>query len=421
MIMNGVIKASKYLMGDGTELKSGSVGPAGPTGSVGPTGPTGSVGPAGTTGPVGPAGPTGPSGLPSNVSFDAQGNMNMNIGLSNTKMHFRGTGNPNHYVGYSADVDGPVLSGCAGGKLRSHCNNKDVLVWNNNGVTVNGTMSVNGLELGKPGTSHWSEETNDDKGQRSITENLSGPSIYADKKNNQTQALFIGSSADTVKISGNTLVDKLRIGQYIYLSSNLQGNLIVTNMKNGREHIINLSGGGPEGMLKNMATSGGPEGMLKNMATSGGPEGMLKNMATSGGPEGMLNEVGRYGAEKQFANGDMASGSGPLMYGVNMIKSLIKPTDTFFKNNVNGPAIRFPIRDELVVGKPKHLTINNGFKATLYYSVGNGIYQPEQLSFPSANKNVWKEFLNPNNKEVFAILVVKDSEPEPPNLLYIKY
>ena len=482
MNMNGVIKASKYLMGDGTELKSGLQGPVGPTGPAGQAGLTGQAGPIGQTGQTGLTGPAGQSGLPSNLSFDAQGNMNMNgnmnttgtikaskylmadgsemktgsstqsglpssvafdaqgnmtvkgnIGLSNTKMHFRGTEDPNHYVGYSTDVDGPVLSGCAGGKLRSHCYNKDVLVWNNDGVSVNGQMSVNGINLGKTSVNQTSENTIDAKGNSSsINENWAGPSIYADKNNNnQPQALFIGSSIGIVKISGNTWVDKLRIGKDIFLSQDPQGNLIVKNEKTSQQQIINLSGAGSAVQsLEILSKTGGPEGMLKNIATSGGPEGRV---IPNGSPEAMVNkiidggtggELGRYHAEKRYANGDFSSGSGPLMYGINMIKGP-RPNDIFLKNNENGPAIRYPIGGELTEGRPTQLTINNGFKATLYYSAGkdnygNNTFRPEQLSFPSANKNVWKQFANPNNKEVQAIVVVKDSEPEPGNsLLYM--
>lgn len=45
-----------------TVLKSGNVGPTGPTGSTGPTGPTGIMGPTGPTGITGPTGPTGITG-----------------------------------------------------------------------------------------------------------------------------------------------------------------------------------------------------------------------------------------------------------------------------------------------------------------------------------------------------------------------
>ena len=160
------------------------------------------------------------------------GDMNVkgNIGLSNTKMHFRGTGDPNHYVGYSADVDGPVLSGCTGGKLRSHCANKDVLSWNKDGVSIDGTISTNGIILGKTSEIHTSEKN----GANVTTENWSGPSINTVQQNNIPQALFIGSNAKMVKIFGTTWVDNLRIGQYGYLSTDQNGDLVFTNTKSGQ-------------------------------------------------------------------------------------------------------------------------------------------------------------------------------------------
>ena len=48
-------------------------------------------------------------------------------------------------------------------------------------------------------------------------------------------------------------------------------------------------------------------------------------------------------------------------------------------------------------GISKQLIINHGFKATLYYVIASATYvlRPEQGSFPSANKNVWKQIANP--------------------------
>lgn len=74
------------------------------------------------------------------------GNINTvgDIGIqTNKKIYLRGDipGDLNHYLGYTADVDGPQLKGWIGGKLSSK--DGDNLLWNNTGdVTIKGKINV---------------------------------------------------------------------------------------------------------------------------------------------------------------------------------------------------------------------------------------------------------------------------------------
>ena len=125
-------------------------------------------------------------------------------------------------------------------------------------------------------------------------------------------------------------------------------------------------------------------------------------------------EVGRYDAERRFGGDGVESTSSGLLYGVNLIK-MPNIKKLWFNTKISPP-----IYQNIGYGIPKKLVINPGFKATLYYETGRkDTYGPEQGSFPSANKNEWKQFANPN-KFPFAIVVVREGEPEPPSEMYIE-
>jgi len=478
MNTTGTIKASKYLMADGSEMKSGGSVQSGLPSNVS----FDAQGNMNTTGTIKASkylmadgsemktSSSTQSGLPSTVSFDARGNMIMNGGLDmngpiniknainisggeatkiqnpdgNLRMNNQGIqfggGNIKRQINSAQITAGmhiPDSLNIVGMHSKDNYEeDRKVHMWAESGFNVFGGINVaanpnpaanqsvntakiknpdgklkinnQGIQFGGPNVAGRETNSAQISAGLHVPDSLNIVGMSSDGSESNRKVDMWADSGFTVR--GPMSVDKLRIGKDIYMSQDPQGNLIVTNMNTKKEQIINLSGGGPESMLNKIIGGG----------TGGGTGGGILNALGLGGGTG--GEVGRYNAEKRYANGAMESTSGPLMYGVNMINNfLIKPKDTFFKNNDNGPAIRFPIQEGLPQGKPISLTINNGFKATLYYSDGNNIYRPEQLSFPSANKNVWKQFTNPNNKEVVAILVVKDSEPEPPNLLYIQY
>jgi hypothetical protein len=87
------------------------------------------------------------------ISYTYPNNTNSftsNIAIdSGKKIFLRGASDPNHYVGYHVDTDGPTIQGYTGGRLgtSSQYGRTDMLVWNTSGTgpsnTVN-NVSING-------------------------------------------------------------------------------------------------------------------------------------------------------------------------------------------------------------------------------------------------------------------------------------
>jgi hypothetical protein len=117
----------------------GITGTTGATGGIGPVGPPGSTGAKGDPGPTGPTGPTGAPGVAS-IPLPA---------LNNTPLYLRATGDTNHGLIYSTDMDGPALFGNSGGSLRyGGVNGKKALWWDASGnVAIAGNLNVAGSIL----------------------------------------------------------------------------------------------------------------------------------------------------------------------------------------------------------------------------------------------------------------------------------
>jgi hypothetical protein len=63
------------------------------------------------------------------------------IALNDNRIRLRGLGDANHELAFSGDVDGPVLSGFQGGKLRASSTNTDALRWDNAGnIIIRGNL-----------------------------------------------------------------------------------------------------------------------------------------------------------------------------------------------------------------------------------------------------------------------------------------
>jgi hypothetical protein len=60
------------------------------------------------------------------------------------------------YLAWTADVDGPQLRGWTGGKLSMASPAKDSLIWNNDGVIVNGSSKITGNLTVGDGKHEWS-------------------------------------------------------------------------------------------------------------------------------------------------------------------------------------------------------------------------------------------------------------------------
>jgi hypothetical protein len=88
-----------------------------------------------------------------NGNVGISGNMNVRGGLDVSSGQQLTIRDKFHGLGYSGDVDGPALYGYGGGKLRVAGNaggetTTDPLVWNREGVNINGTLTVNGKPIG---------------------------------------------------------------------------------------------------------------------------------------------------------------------------------------------------------------------------------------------------------------------------------
>ncbi len=74
--------------------------------------------------------------------------VNQQARLNNNAMYFRSNNDPNHYVVYSSDVDGPNLAGFTGGKVTvTGAGGKAPMWWNQSGVNFSVPMYGNGRNV----------------------------------------------------------------------------------------------------------------------------------------------------------------------------------------------------------------------------------------------------------------------------------
>ncbi len=66
------------------------------------------------------------------------------VGLNDNQIRLRGIDDANHSLGFAADVDGPELKGCKGGKLTTNCGAATALKWDNAGnVQIGNKLKMN--------------------------------------------------------------------------------------------------------------------------------------------------------------------------------------------------------------------------------------------------------------------------------------
>jgi len=83
----------------------------------------------------------GPVYVNGDLSVSGTTNVGGTVSLNDKQLRIRGPGDPNHFIAWSRDVDGPRIQGHVGGQLgTNHAGDRTILQWSNDGVNINGNI-----------------------------------------------------------------------------------------------------------------------------------------------------------------------------------------------------------------------------------------------------------------------------------------